>query len=780
MEQLRTTARAGRHGRSILHDLVALVVVTLTPLLVLGGYLAYRNVHSAQETIYTTALGHAHATAGRADEVVAETQALLTGLARTPTVRGGDPERVRALLLEVKASYPYYDDLLTTDANGSIVASASSRPGRADTIVDGAQFQAVSREQRITLGQVQISPRTGNPVLLIGLPIRPGSTSDRTVGEIAATLDLTMIQFWLDDRTLPAGSTITVVDNRTRQVLARSDAPGAWVGRTLPDVPMVRTILTQQEGIVDNMAIDGFTRLNGFATARRAPWSVLVGIPMNLVEVPIAREGRLVALRLVLAAAVAVALATVTVLWIVRPLRALTFGANAIAAGDLGYRITVRRRDEIGQVAAAMNRMADQLIGSLDAVRREQERLHGAVAQVGRALTSATDPETILTPLIEAAVALTRADEGILALADGTPTVTTGTFASPTPDILTLLQEIGDVQPTPSADGRPVLYSPALVHLGIYHCLVARARVNGDMLGTLLVVRRRDEPFGPAEEQLLRTFADQVAVALEQARLRREAAQAAALRELQRLQSEFLITVSHELRAPIAGMKGYAEMLQRTDLSLDDQTRRECLAGIVRYGDRLTVQVRTFFDAMRAGAGQLTLRHAPVDLVRLAASVVHDFALRSRLHEVRLLAAPELPLASADQERVEDVLTNLLDNAIKYSPDGGAITVAIDEEGRRDERGMLHVVVRDSGVGIPPEMHERIFERFFRLDRLMLQGTGGAGLGLFLCRAYVKGMGGRIWVESAPDCGSAFHFTLPIAAPAGEDPAAHHGEVPAR
>ena len=168
--------------RSIVNDLVTLIVITLMPLLILGAYLAYRNVQSEQETVYAAAIGHARSTAGRADEVIAETQALLTGISRSPTLRGGDPEQVRALLREIKASYPYYDDLLATDTTGIIYASASSRAGEASTVIDWTQFQAVVRDQQVALSEVQISPRTGHPVLLIGLPIRASETSGKVLG----------------------------------------------------------------------------------------------------------------------------------------------------------------------------------------------------------------------------------------------------------------------------------------------------------------------------------------------------------------------------------------------------------------------------------------------------------------------------------------------------------------------------------------------------------------------------------------------------------------------
>ncbi|HET8631893.1 MAG TPA: ATP-binding protein, partial [Thermomicrobiales bacterium] len=168
-------------------------------------------------------------------------------------------------------------------------------------------------------------------------------------------------------------------------------------------------------------------------------------------------------------------------------------------------------------------------------------------------------------------------------------------------------------------------------------------------------------------------------------------------------------------------------------------------------------------------------RPEPVDLGALAASVVHSFAARVSTHGFRLDVAPDLPAAFADPARAEDVLTNLLDNAVKYAPEGGTVTVGLAAAGE----GMLELTVRDAGIGIPPDEQERIFERFYRLDRSPTRQAGGAGLGLYLCRAYVNGMGGRIWVESRPGAGSAFHVALPAApAEATVPPAAR--EVAAR
>lgn len=764
--------------RSIGTDLAALTVVTLLPLLVLGGYLSNRNVRNERAAIHATALRQAQDTAQRADELIRDTQFLLIGLAQTPTLREGDLARSRALLREVKLSFPYYDDLFVVNAAGVVSASAAGPPGEDEVVVEQPYFQHGIHDDGAAISDVLFSRTNGRPVVVIGEPIRGDDSGGPPIGILAATLDLIRLQEWLDNRELPPGTTITVVDNQQGRVLARSLDPEAWIGRTLADVPVVRAAIERDEGIVEGASVDGIARLNAFASAQRVPWSVLVGIPRDAVFAPLAAEIRLTLVRLGLVMLATVALALVVGRRIVRPLRQLTAGASLIAGGDLAHRIALpgRTGDEVTQLGGAMNRMADELVGSIEAHRRAQERLEVAVTQVGRALTSAVEPVALFTPLVEASVGLARADAGLLTFRDGTPPIAAGDVAPPAPSLLArLVPGCGG-----AAEATGDAASTSLDALGMRECLTVAVRARDEELGTLLVMRRAAAPFDVADERLLRAFADQAAVAIEQARLRTSVVQAEALRELHRLQTDFLTTASHELRAPIAGIKSYAEVLLRDDLRLDAATRRDCLTGINRLAERLAAQVRTFFDAMRAGEGRFVLRREPVDLEGVAAAVVQGFAAHSSGHRFRLTVPPDLPPALADPERVEDVFTNLLDNAVKYSPEGGLVEVTIGvEHGVRDDGEtdtMLLVAVRDKGIGVPPEERERVFERFYRLDRLIARHTGGAGLGLFLCRSYVGAMGGRIWVADRHGDGSSFCFTLPAALQSRGDGAARPAE----
>ncbi|MBN1979441.1 MAG: PAS domain S-box protein [Anaerolineae bacterium] len=226
-------------------------------------------------------------------------------------------------------------------------------------------------------------------------------------------------------------------------------------------------------------------------------------------------------------------------------------------------------------------------------------------------------------------------------------------------------------------------------------------------------------------------------------------------READELKSTFVSVVSHELKTPVALIKGYADTLLRKDACWDQETMQESLGVILEETDRLNHLIDNLLDASRLQAGALSLEMDQVALDALAERVATRFRTQTDSHEIVTDFPPDLPVVQGDAGRLEQVLNNLLSNAIKYSPDGGRIEIS----GRAlpDE---VVVTVTDKGVGIPPEEQTRIFERFVRGARERHQRTPGAGLGLYLAKAIVEAHGGRIWVESHPGEGAAFSFAL--------------------
>jgi signal transduction histidine kinase len=219
----------------------------------------------------------------------------------------------------------------------------------------------------------------------------------------------------------------------------------------------------------------------------------------------------------------------------------------------------------------------------------------------------------------------------------------------------------------------------------------------------------------------------------------------------------FISVISHELKTPVALIKGYANTLRREDARWDADTVRESLTIIEEESDRLDRLINDLLQASRIQAGTLKIELGDVSVPKLAAKTVERFRVQAKKHDIKLDFPPDFPPLLADEERLQQVFANLLSNAIKYSPDGGVVTV-----GGRVRGDQAEFWVSDQGIGINADEKRRLFEPFYRVDSSLGRRTQGVGLGLFLCRAIIEAHGGRIWVESNPHSGSTFRFTLPV------------------
>jgi two-component system, OmpR family, phosphate regulon sensor histidine kinase PhoR len=231
-------------------------------------------------------------------------------------------------------------------------------------------------------------------------------------------------------------------------------------------------------------------------------------------------------------------------------------------------------------------------------------------------------------------------------------------------------------------------------------------------------------------------------------------------RALDELKNDFVATLSHELRTPLAAIYGCARTLLRPDLDLSDDGDARLLEIIAQESERLTRIVGDILLANQIDAGRLRLSHQEVDLAGLARDVVEEVgATLDGSEDVTLeLVAPDSATpVSGDEDRLRQVLLNLVDNAVKYSPNGGRIEVRLEP---RDDG--LRIRVRDEGLGIPHGEQQRIFGKFYRVDAQQISGVGGTGLGLYICRELVRRMDGRIWVTSREGHGSTFVVDLPL------------------
>lgn len=228
-------------------------------------------------------------------------------------------------------------------------------------------------------------------------------------------------------------------------------------------------------------------------------------------------------------------------------------------------------------------------------------------------------------------------------------------------------------------------------------------------------------------------------------------------KELDQMKNQLLSIVSHELRTPLAAIKGFTTTLLREDVRWDEATQRDFLKIIEEETDRLGELIDNLLDMSRIEEGALRVDKEPTQLRNIVREAVDRARRRTETHWFVVDLPAELPRVWADARRIRQVLNNLLENAIKYSPAGGQITVAAEVE---DDH--LTVGVADSGPGIPPPYLDKIFQRFYQLDSATTRKTGGSGLGLSISKGIVEAHGGRIWAESSKGQGSVFRFTLPL------------------
>jgi signal transduction histidine kinase len=321
-------------------------------------------------------------------------------------------------------------------------------------------------------------------------------------------------------------------------------------------------------------------------------------------------------------------------------------------------------------------------------------------------------------------------------------------------------------------DGRSAADLAGLADLGIGWVLAVPILAGGNVLGVLLTVGRApaDRP-DPAMERLAEAVAERAGPALQNAALWADLQQQMAReQQAQRIKDDFLSIVSHELRTPLTSIQGYAQLLEgRLRATAPVESKELAHLRVIRSQvGRMRRLVDDLLDVSRIDRrGGVSIEPAEVDLAELAREAV---ARARREHPDRSISleTPEVLGVQADRDRLDQVLTNLLDNAVKYSPEGGPIEMRVERRG-----GEVQVSVADVGVGVPREQLDMIFERFYQADDdAARRRFGGLGLGLYISRAIVEAHGGRIWAEPnvAAGRGTVISFRVPRIAPMSAEP----------
>jgi two-component system phosphate regulon sensor histidine kinase PhoR len=405
--------------------------------------------------------------------------------------------------------------------------------------------------------------------------------------------------------------------------------------------------------------------------------------------------------------AMAVALSFALSWLTLRPLHEMRRVAASIAEGRLDDRMPFRSGDELGEISHSINRMAEQLRLRLEETTGEKEQL-----------------SAVLEGMVE----------GVL-LID-----VKGTILLANPQLRGFFDVRGEIV------GRPLLEGIRSAELEV---------ILGEAGGTEQPLTRELAVPQPIP-RTLRVHATRFPARGSRVGTLAVLHDVTELMRLEEVRRDFVANASHELRTPLAAIRGFSETLLHSD-SLSDADRRAYLEVIDRHAHRLSNIVQDLLELSTVESRKLRLEPTEVDVASLVSGLVRD--LHSRIEERQLAVLEEAEpgeIAWADARAVEQILTNLLDNSIKYTEPGGTIEIRVDGAPSR-----VRVQVRDTGIGIPAEDLSRVFERFYRVDKARSRALGGTGLGLSIVKHLVQSQGGEIRVESEVGKGSCFIFTLP-------------------
>jgi PAS domain S-box-containing protein len=316
---------------------------------------------------------------------------------------------------------------------------------------------------------------------------------------------------------------------------------------------------------------------------------------------------------------------------------------------------------------------------------------------------------------------------------------------------------MSNVRPTLDATN-PGTYHPSPVKLA--SLLILPLRTRREMIGALIIAANDpDRAMTDDKLPLAEVLAERAALAIENAKLYTEQVEARRkVEDLSRLKDEFLSIASHELRTPVTSIKGYTQLAKMLIKEGDLGTSEEYLDIALDQIDRMSRLILELLDVSRIETGRLEIRREPIPWGHFVREVVHRHHTAVSERRFHVAVPHQDKVVTGDRDRLEQVLGNLLENAVKYSPDGSDITVTVDDRG-----DSFVTAVCDRGIGIPADELGQVFERFHRGRQVSSTNYGGLGLGLYITKQIVERHGGAIWVESREGQGTTFYFSLPAA-----------------
>jgi PAS domain S-box-containing protein len=608
------------------------------------------------------------------------------------------------------------DFVLFLDSDGRALDSAGLTPGQALDLVGGSKVVRVAVREALTSSSIE---RIGLTGLMAVVGAAPVTSEGKTIGVAVAGIE---IDGNLLTQLLPPAIPGAAFSGREVQPVA-STFPGKRLARGGVLRPLLERARSSERPISAELMLAGSRYFVGLGALRRdggeAIGTLLVAEPASVLAATQRQVDQVLFLVMLAVVVLAFLLATASARRITRPVEALTSAARRVQAGDLEARAEVSGEDEVADMAHAFNRMTESVAGMTGELRtaaEEQARLRGRL-------------ETVVNSM----------GDGLIAVDDQGRVVTfnpaaTGILGQSRDEVLG--KPLRQVLRGRDADGR-------------------RLRASREVAPGIAFVRRlngADVPVAISSAPLRDGGGNELGRVYVLRDMTRE-------HEVERMKSEFLANVSHELRTPLTPIIGYSEIMSRRDVA--PERAKEFAAGILEGARRLERIVAMLVDFSAIEGGRLAPATEEVDLSSVVERVVDSWNRRTDRH--RLVADGDpVPAVRVDPTLIRRALDELVDNAVKYSPQGGRVSIALSSE--RSQNGpMVRVDVTDEGIGIDGEELSRIFQDFRQVDASDTRAFGGLGLGLAFVKRVVEAHGGTITATSEAGRGSTFSFTVPAA-----------------
>jgi signal transduction histidine kinase/HAMP domain-containing protein len=790
--------RRRRRGRLVRHYFL------ISLLLIAGGLISsaaleiYFRYRESQEQI---ALFEQQAAAVAALKIERFVQEIVTAIKSSTKSREVMQSRVspeyKFELKRLLYLAPAITEAVAVDIDGVKQAHVS----RAGAVSQDAKSDFTSSPgfQRALKGQPDYGPvyfvQNSEPYMTIAFPIE--QYAGTVIGVIQAEVNLKHVWDVVSNiKTGEAGYAYVVT--RSGDLIAHRDISLVLRRQNLAHLPQVKGAFEAASGaprprVTLASNLEGKKVISSNAFIPSLQWLVIIERPAEEAYTPLYASMLRTSALLLVGFSMAVLASLFVGRRVVRPLEALRRGVERIGKGDLNHSLHLKTGDEIEILADEFNEMATHLREAYTGLERKvaertrelRETLEQQVAitEVLRVMASRpTDTKALLETILERALQLCQTPHGSIFTFDGEAfhlslikkpvSAKTLTFLEtpirPGPE--TPLRRIAlDLQPIHSPD---ILTDPRFSPPSIYRNEGIRTTIampllkEGKLLGAIAINRREVQPFNEREIEALTAFANQAVIALENARLfeqlqirsRDLAEKGEQLEIANRHKSQFLANVNHELRTPVSAIIGYARLVMRATEGQISRLQRENLQDLLNNAERLLNQIDSLLEFSKIEAGKMEVQVEPVGVSEVIQEAIATIESTLNGGSVRIIREIDsaIPVLNTDREKLRQIVLNLLDNAVKFT-ERAEIKIAASQQ-----NGSVTLAVSDSGIGIPKEELNKIFEEFQRGDAFGTKNYRGTGLGLAIVKQFVNLLGGEIAVESEVGKGSVFTVTLPF------------------